>query len=105
MTYDKLFTALGDPTRRAILETLRDGPASVKTLADPMPMSRPAVSQHIKVLCEAGLIVGEAQGTRRYYRLRPEGLGDLRTWLDAMWDDALASFAAEARKQAKGKLP
>ena len=105
MTYDKIFTALGDPTRRALLETLRAGPANVKTLASPLPMSRPAVSQHLKVLCDAGLVESAPRGTSRLYSLRPQGLEALRGWLDAMWDDALASFAAEAHRQAKGKLP
>ncbi|MEO1705397.1 MAG: metalloregulator ArsR/SmtB family transcription factor [Pseudomonadota bacterium] len=104
MTYDAIFTALADPTRRALLEAMRAGPQNVKTLAAPLPMSRPAVSQHLKVLCDAGLIEGETCGTSRLYRLRPEGLTDLRTWLDGMWDDALASFVAEAQRQAKGKL-
>ncbi|MEM6477478.1 MAG: metalloregulator ArsR/SmtB family transcription factor [Pseudomonadota bacterium] len=105
MAYDMIFAALADPTRRAILEAMRAGPCNVKALADPLPISRPAVSQHLKVLCDAGLIVGESRGTSRIYRLRPEGFADLRGWLDGMWDDALEAFAREAHKKAKGTLP
>lgn len=78
---------------------------SVKSLADPLPMSRPAVSQHLKVLRDAGLVRSEAQGTNRLYRIDPTGLAALRGWLDGMWDDALGAFAQEAHRQAKGKLP
>ncbi len=85
--------ALGDGTRRSIYELLRDGPRSVGELADQLPISRPAVSQHLKVLWEAGLVRQEAAGTRRIYSIDPEGLGALRHWVESMWDDALRSFA------------
>lgn len=93
--------ALADPTRRALLERLRKGPQPVGRLADGLPVSRPAVSQHLKVLSDAGLLRVEPQGTRRLYRLAPEGLDALRAYLDALWDDALAGFAARAEEIAK----
>ncbi|MEM8592451.1 MAG: metalloregulator ArsR/SmtB family transcription factor [Pseudomonadota bacterium] len=105
MAYDSIFTALADPTRRALLEALSKGPANVKTLAEPLPMSRPAVSQHLKVLSDAGLVQAEADGTSRIYAVDQSGLKALRTWLDDMWDDSLAAFSAEAHRLAKGKLP
>jgi len=82
--------------RRAILERLGRGPQPVGRLAEGLPVSRPAVSQHLKVLKEAGLVQDEADGTRRIYRIDPAGLGEIRRWLDQFWDDALAAFAAEA---------
>jgi len=89
---------LGDPTRRAIFELLARRPASVQELADQLPISRPAVSQHLRVLKDGGLVVSRAEGTRRIYQLNPDGVGALRTWLDGVWGDALAGFhkAAEA---------
>jgi DNA-binding transcriptional ArsR family regulator len=86
------FDALGDPTRRAIFEALADGPKAVSELARDLPVSRPAVSQHLKVLKEAGLVIDEASGTRRLYRLDPRGLGALRTYVDRFWTHALAAF-------------
>lgn len=105
MAYECVFMALSDPTRRALMEALRDGPANVRTLAEPLPISRPAVSQHLKVLGDAGLVRAEAKGTQRLYSINQDGLATLRTWLDQMWDEALGAFAAEAHRQAKGKLP
>ncbi len=97
MTYvSNALTALADPTRRAIFEQLGDGPRSVGALARGLPISRPAVSQHLKQLKEAGLVSDHADGTRRIYRIDPAGLGVLRQWLDRFWDDALAAFKAEA---------
>ncbi|MFN7144342.1 MAG: ArsR/SmtB family transcription factor [Myxococcota bacterium] len=95
--------ALGDPTRRAIFERLGAGPRSVGELADGLPISRPAVSQHLRVLKDAGLVVDRAAGTRRYYELSPAGLASLRAWLDRFWDQALDAFqrAAEAAEQEK----
>lgn len=95
---DDVFLALSDPTRRAIFERLAGGPRSVGGLAAGLPVSRPAVSQHLKVLKGAGLVVDRAEGTRRYYALSPAGLDTLRVWLDRFWDGALAAFkeAAEA---------
>lgn len=97
MTYvSTALTALADPTRRAIFEQLADGPRSVGAIARGLPVSRPAVSQHLKQLKEAGLVTDHADGTRRIYRIDPAGLGALRQWLDRFWDDALAAFKAEA---------
>jgi DNA-binding transcriptional ArsR family regulator len=92
--------ALGDPTRRAIFERLRRGPQAVGELARGLPISRPAVSQHLKVLKDARLVTDRAEGTRRIYRVDPDGLAEVRTWLEAMWDEALADFKAEAEAQA-----
>lgn len=95
MTYrGGALTALADPTRRAVFEALCDGPCAVGELAKRFPISRPAVSQHLRVLKDAGLVVDQAAGTRRLYRIRPEGLAELRAYLDRMWDDALSAFAA-----------
>jgi DNA-binding transcriptional ArsR family regulator len=95
MTYaNAAFAALADPTRRAVLERIARHPASVGDIARDMPVSRPAVSQHLKALKEAGLVRDEAEGTRRIYRIDPAGLGPIRAWLDRMWDDALSAFAA-----------
>jgi len=93
--------ALGDPTRRAIFERIADRPRAVGELARELPVSRPAVSQHLKVLKDAGLVVDEPVGTRRVYRLDPNGLRDLRAYLDHFWDQALAGFRAAAEQQAK----
>jgi DNA-binding transcriptional ArsR family regulator len=86
--------ALGDPTRRAIFERLVGCPRSVRELADVLPVSRPAVSQHLKVLKQSGLVIGRAEGTRRIYRVDPAGITAMREYLDQMWDAALAAFAA-----------
>ena len=96
MSYEAAILALSDPTRRAIVEALRDEPLPVGALARRLPVSRPAVSQHLRVLSDAGLVVAEPAGTRRVYRLAPEGLAALRRWLDRLWDDALLAYAAEA---------
>ena len=87
-------TALGDPTRRAIFERLAAGPLAVGELARELPVSRPAVSQHLRVLKEAGLVTERREGTRRIYRLDPEGLGELRAYFDNFWTVALESFEA-----------
>jgi DNA-binding transcriptional ArsR family regulator len=84
---------LGDPTRRAIFERLAQRPRSVGELAEELPVSRPAVSQHLRALKDAGLVIDRAEGTRRIYQLRPEGIAALRAYLDHLWDDALTSFA------------
>jgi DNA-binding transcriptional ArsR family regulator len=94
-------TALGDPTRRAIFERLADRPRAVGELASDLPVSRPAVSQHLKVLKDAGLVVDQAVGTRRIYQLDPDGLRDLRAYLDHFWDQALAAFKAAVERQVK----
>jgi DNA-binding transcriptional ArsR family regulator len=85
-------TALAEPTRRAIVEALADGPLPVGQLARRLPVTRPAVSQHLKVLRDAGLVVERAEGTRRLYRLDPRGLAEVRAWIDQFWDRALAAF-------------
>ncbi|HWN22368.1 MAG TPA: metalloregulator ArsR/SmtB family transcription factor [Gaiellaceae bacterium] len=99
MSTNGYFDALGDPTRRHIFESLRAGPCSVGQLADGLPVSRPAVSQHLRVLKEAGLVSDRKEGTRRVYRVEPAGLAGLRDYFDGFWGDALERFAAEARKE------
>ena len=84
--------ALGDPTRRAIFERLGAGPRAVGELADGLPVSRPAVSQHLKVLKDAGLVVDRRAGTRRLYQLNPDGVGALRAYFDTFWMQALTAF-------------
>jgi DNA-binding transcriptional ArsR family regulator len=84
--------ALGDPTRRAIFELLADGPYPVGEIAGHLPVSRPAVSQHLKVLKEAGLVIDSQVGTRRLYQLNPEGVGALRSYFDQFWNRALLAF-------------
>jgi DNA-binding transcriptional ArsR family regulator len=84
--------ALGDPTRRAIFERLGAGPRAVGELADGLPVSRPAVSQHLKVLKDAGLVVDRKAGTRRLYQLDPQGVGALRAYFDTFWMQALTAF-------------
>jgi len=91
--------ALGDPTRRAIFERLVARPRSVGELADMLPVSRPAVSQHLKVLKRSGLVSDRAEGTRRFYRVDPAGIAAMREYLDTMWDTALAAFAAAVEDQ------
>jgi DNA-binding transcriptional ArsR family regulator len=86
------WTALGDPTRRTIFEQLAERPRAVVELAEDLPVSRPAVSQHLKVLKNAGLVVDRAAGTRRIYQLNPDGLAELRSQLDRFWTQALANF-------------
>ncbi len=88
-------SALGDPTRCRVFEAVARRPRAVGELAAELPVSRPAVSQHLKVLADAGLVVSRAEGTRRIYAARPEGLADLRAWLDQYWSEVLESFAAE----------
>lgn len=94
--------ALADPTRRQIFERLRTGPRAVGDLAQGLPVSRPAVSQHLAVLKAAGLVKDQADGTRRVYEIDPKGLGAIRAWLDQFWDQALTSFKAEVEGR-KGK--
>ena len=91
--------ALGDPTRQAIFERLAAGPRAVGELAGELPVSRPAVSQHLKVLKDAGLVVDTAAGTRRLYRLDPDGVGAVRAYFDAFWNQALAAFKAAVEQE------
>ena len=93
---DRALAAIADPTRRQVFERLASGPRSVGELAEGLPVSRPAVSQHLKVLKEAGLVADRAQGTRRVYEIDPHGLGAMRAWLDQFWGTALEAFKAEA---------
>jgi len=95
------FAALAEPMRQAILERLAARPMSVGEIAEGLPVTRPAVSQHLKVLKAAALVADEARGTRRVYRIDPAGLGAIRHWLDRHWDAALAAFAEEAEKEEK----
>ena len=90
--------ALGDPTRRAIFELLATGPLAVGELAGRLPVSRPAVSQHLKVLKEAGLVTDRQEGTRRVYQLNPEGVGALRAYFDRFWNQALTAFKDAVEK-------
>jgi DNA-binding transcriptional ArsR family regulator len=94
-------TALGDPTRRAIFERLAERPQAVGELARGLPVSRPAVSQHLKVLKEAGLVIDRPAGARRIYQLDPDGVGALRAYLDQFWSKALAAYkeAVEQREE------
>ena len=91
-------SALGDPTRRAIFERLAGGPRAVGELADEFPISRPAVSQHLKVLKDAGLVVDRRDGTRRLYQLDPAGVGALRAYFDGFWNQALDAFKEAAER-------
>ena len=84
--------ALGDPTRRAIFELLADGPRPVGEIARELPVTRPAVSQHLKVLKEAGLVIDRQVGTKRFYQLDPAGVGALRAYFDRFWNRALVAF-------------
>ena len=95
MAYGKALQCLSDPTRREVFEKLRSGPQSVGALAQGLPVSRPAVSQHLKALKAAGLVNDRSEGTRRVYYIDPDGLGELRRWVDQFWDDALESFKRE----------
>jgi DNA-binding transcriptional ArsR family regulator len=109
MAYGNALVALADPTRRSVFERLLEGPASVGEIAARLPVSRPAVSQHLKVLKEASLVHDRPLGTRRVYYIDPEGLGALRAWLDQFWGQALSSFQTEVerslREKKKGEKP
>lgn len=94
MTYLRPLSALADPSRQAIFEHLRERPRSVGELAALLPISQPAVSQHLRVLRNAGLVQGRRQGARRIYSLRPEGVAELRAYVESLWDDVLAAFQA-----------
>lgn len=98
MAYSSALAVLADPTRRRVFERLRAGPRPVGALAAGLPVSRPAVSQHLKALKEAGLVEERSEGTRRIYSLRREGLMELRDWLDSFWSDALDAFKAEVER-------
>ncbi len=97
--------ALGDPTRRAIFERLVLRPSSVREIADLFPVSRPAVSQHLKVLKQSGLVIDRPEGTRRIYRVDPAGVAAMREYLDQMWDAALAAFAMAVEQHPSDNTP
>ena len=106
MTYEmespqRVLAALSDPTRQQIVAQLRGGARSVGEIAGPLPVSRPAVSQHLKVLSDCGLLHVSRRGTRRIYAIAPQAVAGLRTYLDRLWDDALTAYAAEATRQAR----
>jgi DNA-binding transcriptional ArsR family regulator len=98
-TYQNGFSALADPTRRAIFERLARGPRAVGDLAGEFPVSRPAVSQHLRVLKDAGLVADRSEGNRRLYRVDPHGVEAMRAYLDSFWSDALAAFERAARRK------
>ena len=101
ITYEeRAFDALGDPTRRAVLRRLRGGGRSVREIADGMKVSRPAVSQHLKVLKAARLVTVHAEGTRRVYAVDTRGIESIRKWLEGFWNEALAAFKALAEREA-----
>jgi DNA-binding transcriptional ArsR family regulator len=101
----QLLTVLADPTRQAMLEMLRRKPLRVGELADKLPVSRPAVSQHLKILKDAQLVEERREGTRHYFSLNPSGFAALREYVDSMWNDALNAFAAyvDEKKKAEKK--
>ena len=103
MAYAEALVALADPTRRNILEALRDRPKSVSELAASQPVSRPAVSQHLRVLESAKLVSVRPQGNRRLYLIRRDGLDDLRQYLESFWSDALSAFGAEIVQRIKNR--
>ena len=103
MAYVNALSSLADPTRRRIFERLRAGPASVGVVARGLPVSRPAVSQHLKVLKQAGLVSDRPVGNRRVYYIDPDGLGELRAWLDQFWTDALVAFKTELEGEAAAR--
>jgi len=103
MAYGIALAVLADPTRRKVFERLRAGPRPVNRLAAGLPVSRPAVSQHLKVLKDAGLVEERSEGVRRIYSVRREGLMELRQWLDSFWGDALEAFKVEAETSNKAK--
>jgi DNA-binding transcriptional ArsR family regulator len=98
---DRALAALSDSTRRQVFERLRAGGLAVGEIARDLPVSRPAVSQHLKVLKDAGLVTDRADGARRVYHIDPKGLGAMRAWLDQFWDVALKAYAAEVERLEK----
>ena len=97
--YANAIEALGDPTRRAVLERLQAGPRSVGEIAEGLPVSRPAVSQHLRVLRDAGLVTDRQAGTRRIYQLDPEGLAELRRYIDGFWSEAFTGLKRSAERE------
>jgi DNA-binding transcriptional ArsR family regulator len=109
MAYEAALRCLSDPTRRRIFERLRSGPRSVSVLARGLPVTRPAVSQHLRALKDAGLVADRPQGAKRIYYIDPHGLGELRRWLDGFWEEALAAFKdaveAQSAPDSRGDRP
>jgi len=103
MTYKNVFEALADPNRRALVERLKQGPCSVNDLTSVVSISQPAVSQHLSVLKIAGLVHVKKEGARRIYSLAPEGLVELRRYVENLWDDVIAAYQRAAENQAKGE--
>ena len=103
MAYAAALQALADPTRRTIFERLREGPRAVGEIAAGLPVSRPAVSQHLRVLREADLVREQRQGTRNLYSVAPEGLADLREYLDGFWEDVLTTFKKAAEQETRSE--
>jgi DNA-binding transcriptional ArsR family regulator len=101
MTNHDAITTLADPSRRRIFELLKSGPMHVGRIADQLPISRPAVSQHLKVLKEAGLVQEAREGNRHAYSIDPQGVEALQRWLDQFWGDALSAFQVEAEEMSK----
>src|ERR1044071_1670195 len=99
MAYGNVLSALADPTRRRVFERLRKGPRPVGAIARGMPVSRPAVSQHLKALKDAGLVADRQEGTRRVYSVDPRGVEAMRHYLDRFWDRALAAFKEAAEEE------
>lgn len=96
---DRAMEALGDPTRRRVFDLLRGGPRAVVDIAREVTVSRPAVSQHLRVLREAGLVIGERRGNRTLYRIDPRGLEPLRRYVESVWDDALGAFERAVERE------
>lgn len=103
MTYHFVLDALGDPTRRRIIDILASGPLPVVSIAERLPVSRPAVSQHLKILQEAGIVEMATEGRRHLYKLRREGFGVVREYIEQLWDLPLNRFAEEARRRVESQ--
>jgi DNA-binding transcriptional ArsR family regulator len=100
MNVERVLDALGDPTRRRVFGRLRGKQRSVREIADGLDVTRPAVSQHLKVLKAAGLVIARAEGTRRFYAVDARGIQAVRTWLDGFWDETLVAFKDAAEREA-----
>ena len=105
VTYAVVLESLADSTRREVLDLVRRKPSSVQEIADQLPISRPAVSQHLKILKDAGIVTSQPVGTRRVYTVTTDGFEVLRQWLDVMWRDALSSFAAFVESEVADHQP
>ena len=105
VTYGNVLDSLADATRREVLDLVRRKPSSVQEIADQLPISRPAVSQHLKILKDAGVVTSHPVGTRRVYTVTADGFEVLRQWLDVMWRDALSSFASFVEREVADNQP